>query len=266
MRKLWTFLFAMAIIVSCGDTDPSAKSSDTYTIKRVFDIGNSGSPTDIRVHFDFKVGTILSEISHVRLVFVPGSKGLSKEKAESLDLGSFFELTVSSTSHQVAKVDTDIKDAESKPITNGAYTAYIVVLKVDGKIEVSKGEKFTLSDSPIYVGDYIGTWEDLGPPGPAKFSMSLRIADDYSGKMFYANADFKPFGTGSEDATTTLTVDGALISSFVLNQLIGDYKGGCAASGTLTGTVEDDINLVLYTFSWSDCDGTRDVKLKFTKQ
>jgi hypothetical protein len=96
--------------------------------------------------------------------------------------------------------------------------------------------------------------------------MSLIIEDDYTGKMFYANANFTPFGSGTQDARTTMTVSGTTITAFTLNQFINGYNGGCGANKTLTGTFEDDINLVLDTFSWADCDGTRDVILRFTRQ
>ena len=123
-----------------------------------------------------------------------------------------------------------------------------------------------MEDKPIYAGDYIGTWEDLGPPGPAKTIMSMRITPDYKGEMFYASNKFMPFGTGSQDAVITMTVNGATIASFVLNQAVGGYKGGCIATQTLTGRFVDDVNLVLDNFNWPDCDGTRDVALQFFKQ
>jgi hypothetical protein len=96
--------------------------------------------------------------------------------------------------------------------------------------------------------------------------MSLHIADDYSGRMFYANDTFKPYGAGTQDALTTMNISGTSISSFTLNQFIEGYKGGCPANKNLTGHFNDDIELVFETFEWADCDGKRNVILKFTKQ
>lgn len=121
-------------------------------------------------------------------------------------------------------------------------------------------------DAPPFAGDYIGSWEDLGPPGPAKFPMSLRIANDYTGQMFYANGAFRPFGKGSEDAKTTMTISDTQITSFILDQFIDGYQNGCEATKTLTGHIENGNELVFDKFEWVDCDGIRDVLLKFKKK
>jgi len=121
-------------------------------------------------------------------------------------------------------------------------------------------------EHPPFAGDYIGSWEDLGPPGPATFPMSLRIADDYTGQMFYANGAFRPFGAGTEDAKVTMLIDGSAISSFVLDQFIKGYKNDCRNTQTLTGHIEGENELVLDKFTWADCDGVREVLLKFKKK
>lgn len=271
-RVINTFVglaLAGCFVTSCGDEEGSVQASDMYTLTTIYDVGNTGNSSDIRVNFDLKIGTDLTKLSEVRLVLVRGSKSLSKQKAGSLSPGSFFTVPLQSGSHQSIKITADIKDSDAEPIINGEYTAFIVTLGTDNAIGISAGKKFALADKPVYAGDYVGVWEDLGPPGPGKFAMSMRIADNYSGKMFYANADFKPFGSGSQDALVTMTVNGTEISAFVLDQLIENYPNdptGCAATKSLTGNFEDDINLVLDTFVWSDCDGSRQVKLKFTRQ
>ena len=139
------------------------------------------------------------------------------------------------------KATTALKDSDGTTITNGDYKAYIAVIGKENTRQVSVVKEFTLRDKPIYAGDYLGTWKDLGPPGPATFPMSLTIADDYTGKMFYANSDFKPFGSGTQDALITMELDGVIISSFVLDQLIPGYKGGCLATETLTGKFDETL-------------------------
>ena len=164
------------------------------------------------------------------------------------------------------KGTSSLKDADGDAIKNATYDAYVVTFESGKAVQITDAVRFTLADQPVFAGNYIGTWEDLGPPGPATFPMSLIIKTDYTGQMFYANANFKPFGSGSQDATTSMTVSGNLTVSFVLNQSIPGYKAGCAAQKTLTGRFVNDINLVLDTFTWADCDGTREVKLSFTRQ
>jgi hypothetical protein len=260
------FLVLLIVLSSCGeDSSSSSDFSNIYTVAKVYDVGNDNNAGDIRLSLEFQTSQF-SKLEEVRLVIVKSSKILSKSQAKDLLPGKFFSIPLSNISKQVVKPLETLTDSDGDEIHNGSYKAYIVILGIDNSLQLTEGKAFTLADAPQYAGDYIGTWEDLGPPGPAKFPMSLKIANDYSGKMFYANANFKPFGSGAQDATTTMTVNGTALSAFNLNQFIEGYNGGCVASKTLTGNFEDDLNLVLDTFEWSDCDGTRQVKLKFTRQ
>jgi hypothetical protein len=239
---------------------------NVYTVSRAYDIGNNGNASDIRLNLDFSASAKISDLEEVRLVIAKNSKTLTIDQVLELTSGNFLELTISGDVKQVIKPLATLKDSDGDVITNGNYKAYIATFGIEGSKQLSEAKELVLSDKPVFAGDYIGTWEDLGPPGPAIFPMSLRIADDYSGKMYYANATFTPFGSGIQDAITSMSVTGTTITSFTLDQLIGGYMSGCAANKTLTGDFNDDINLVLDTFSWSDCDGTRNVILKFTKQ
>ncbi len=260
-------------IASCGD-DPVQKQNpsfqlpdELYEVIMVYDIGNNNNETDIRTELKFLTSANLADIEEARLVIVKASESFTVQQIDGLASGNFLNLSLSNTAKQIIKPSSgSLKDSDGSAIGNGSYKVYVAILGKENSRQLSEPKNIVLADKPIYAGSYIGTWEDLGPPGPAKFPMSLRISDNYTGKMFYANATFTPFGTGSEDATTTMVVDGITITSFELTQLIGGYMGGCPANETLTGQFEDDINLNLATFSWADCDGTRNVILKFTKQ
>jgi hypothetical protein len=256
----------MVFQTSCGKEDAFTLPDNVYTIAKVYDVGNSGNSTDIRVHLTFLASVNTSDLVESKLVIVKGTQSLSKEQVAALSPDRFMAIPLSNTAKQVVKPTSTMKDADGDPIVNGSYKVYVAVQGKQDALQISNGKEFTLSDVSIYSGDYTGTWQDLGPPGPAQFPMSMRIAADYTGRMFYANANFAPFGSGAQDALVTLTVNGSIITSFVLNQFISGYNGGCSANKTLTGHFDDDINLVLDTFSWADCDGTRDVVLKFTRQ
>ena len=207
-----------------------------------------------------------ADLVESRLVIVKATKTLLQEQVAALPPDRFMTFPVSSTAKQVVKPVSAMNDTDGDPIVNGSYKAYIAVLGIKNALQVSVAKEFTLSDVSVFSGNYVGTWQDLGPPGPAQFPMSMRMAADYSGSMFYANANYTPFGSGAQDALVSMTVNESMITSFVLTQFILGYNGGCSASKTLTGHFDDDINLVLDTFSWADCDGTRDVVLKFTRQ
>lgn len=262
-------LLFLALIASCGKNDapPAFQLPEgIYTINKVYDIDNTNSFADVRVELTALSTVNVADLVEARLVFSKATKTFTQDQISGLAPDSFFSIPIAAPGNQVIK-PTSFKDADGDAIVNGvAYKIYIGVIGKQDAKQLSASKVFTLEDKPIYAGDYVGTWQDLGPPGPATFPMSLRIVEDYSGKMFYANSSFTPFGSGTQDATTTMQVNGTVITSFVLNQFILGYNGGCSATKTLTGNFNDDVNLVLDTFSWADCDGTRDVVLKFKKQ
>lgn len=274
MKNIINVLCVCTLMVSCGE-DNFQLPANVYTIDKVYDIGNNGNAADIRLEVTVLSTINTSELVEVRLIIVKASNNFSEEQIATLAQGNYFSIPLANTANQGIK-PSSIKDSDGDNITNGiAYKVYIGILGKQDSKQLSEPKEFTLSDKPIYAGDYVGTWEDLGPPGPGKFPMSLRIADDYSGQMFYATTDFKPFKGGLQDAKTSMTINGTIISSFILNQFIKGYSGGpdatnptpnCPAQETLTGRIEDDVNLVFDTFIWADCDGTRNVKLSFKKK
>lgn len=280
MNKTYVF-FAMLFpmfLASCGKDDASTFQlpADIYTIDKVYDIANSNSAADVRVEVVALSTLQVADLMDVLLLFTKASKTFSFDQIDGLAPGNFFSFPISATKNQVIK-PTSFKDADGDAIVNGVpYKVYIVIVGKQGAKQLSASKDFTLANKPIYAGDYVGTWEDLGPPGPGNFPVSLRIADSYASQMFYT-PNFVPYGRGTslQDVTATLVVTGTTFS-FVANQFIDKYigggafttgnTGGCPASKTLTGVVQDDINLVFDTFSWADCDGTRDVKLRFKRQ
>ncbi|MBX7151889.1 hypothetical protein K1X84_09640 [bacterium] len=261
-------LLSVFVCLACKDGGETFQlPANVYSVEKIYDVGNSGSASDFRIYVNFNSAVNIDDLEEVRLVIVKSSDDFSTDQIDALVGGNYFPMTISNAASQVIKPGADIKDSDGDPIANNtSYSLYIATIGQSNSHQLSEAKLFTLQDKPVYAGDYVGTWEDLGPPGPAKFGMSLRISENYTGQMFYADTTFMPFGNGAQDATITMTVSGTEITSFVLNQFISGYNGGCAAQKTLTGHFEDDINLVLDTFNWADCDGTRDVKLLFRKK
>jgi hypothetical protein len=273
----------LAHAFSCGkDPDPKLSPpafqlpANVYSITKVYDIGNNSSPNDLRVEVTFLTSVALTDLVEARLVIVKASKSLTVDQISTLTSSNSFTIALSASASQVIK-PAGASDSDGDPVVNGTpYRVYVAILGKEGTKQLSGAKDITLADKPVFAGNYVGSWGDLGPPGPGTFPMSMRIADDYSGQMFYANANFTPYSpTGAQDATTTIVVTGDAFS-FNLNQFIPGYSGGgapggtptpnCPASKTLTGHIVDDIRLVFDTFSWADCDGTRDVKMEFTRQ
>lgn len=276
---MWAML---AHAFSCGkDSAPVVPPAfqlpaNVYSITKVYDIGNNFNSNDLRVEVTFLVSVALADLVEARLVVVKASKSFIQDEISTLSSTNSFAISLSTTAKQVIK-PSGTNDSDGDPIVNGTpYQVYVAILGKEGTRQLSNAKGITLADKPVFAGNYVGSWEDLGPPGPGTFPMSMRIADDYSGQMFYANANFTPYSpTGAQDATTTIVVTGDAFS-FNLNQFILGYSGGgapggtptpnCPASKTLTGHIVDDLKLVFDTFSWADCDGTRDVQMEFTRQ
>lgn len=256
---------------SCGDDPKFTFPEIVYTIDKVYDIGNASAATDLRIHAIFNKEINLANIKETRAVIVKGGQSLNVEDVPNLALGNYYVVPPSDSELQIIKPSSTTRDADGSQIANDIeYKLYMIVIGSDDAIAVSDSKNFTLKDRPIYAGDYVGNWHDIGPPGPADTRTSLRIRDDYTGQMFFS-PNFIPFGRGEQDETVAMNVNGSTITAFALNQLIIGYTGtlgpvGCPASGTLTGRFEDDINLILNQFEWADCDGTRQVTLNFTKQ
>lgn len=270
------FLWAMlAHAFSCGKDSTFQLPPNVYSISKIYDIANNSNSSDLRVEVSFLASASLSDLLEVRLVIVKASKSFSQDQITTLSPTNYFSIPLSASPNQVIK-PIGTNDSDGDAVVNGtSYVVYVAILGKEGTRQLSNSKAFTSADKPILAGDYVGTWQDLGPPGPGTFPMSLRIADDYSGRMFYANANFTPFASGAQDATTTMVATGTAIS-FNLNQFMPGYSGGgapggsptpnCPASKTLTGQILDDITMVFDTFSWADCDGTRDVVLRFTRK
>jgi len=286
MKKKFRLLMALIFMVSvsCGGEDPAAEPVvdpfhlpvRLFLIEKVYDIANNGNSSDVRVELRVSSFIETSDLVDVRLVMTKASATFTEDQIEGLAAGTFFSIPISSDARQVVK-PAGIMDSDGDAIVNGtAYKIYMAVIGKENTTQLSSAKELTLQNKPVYAGDYVGTWRDLGPPGPGEFPVTLRIAEDYTAQLFYSS-DFTPYGRGpaEQDVTAVLTITGDTFT-FDANQFIDKYigggaftagsDGGCPASSVLSGTIQDDITLDFDEFSWADCDGTRDVKMKFTRK
>jgi hypothetical protein len=278
INKIKIIAFALtlnlSLISSCGNDPKFQFPLDAFKIDKVYDIGNANDASDVRIHIAVSKDVSISNINEIRTVVVKNGKKITEADVSTIKAGNYFSITpTGDDKNQVIKPSSSTKDFDGSPIINETtYQLYAIVIGKDDAISITSPKEFKLLNRPIYAGNYLGSWRDLGPPGPANTPTTLRINDDYTGQMFFSD-DFQSFGFNAQDEIVEMSVNGNVISSFKLQQNIGGYSGnppkaglsGCPASGVLTGNFEDDINLKLNQFSWSDCDGTRGVILTFTK-
>lgn len=274
-RKLFFVLTISALSQSCREDSSSSFElpPEQFSITNVYDIGNQGNSNDIRVELKASPTIDITNIQELRLILVKTSQTITLEQIASLPAGNFFSIPLTAADQVVHP--TGLNDSEGEPISNGtSYTIILATLGIKKSMQLSNSQQLTLQDKPIYAGEYLGTWEDLGPPGPGKFPISMRIENDYSVDLFYSD-NYKPYGKGTQDLTATLNITGSSFT-FAANQFIDKYTGGgnfttgtgggCPTSKTLTGKIDNQITLDFDVVSWADCDGTRDVKIKFTRQ
>lgn len=278
LRFLFFLLFISVCILQIGcsktNTVPFSLPDHLYSIKSVLDIGNSGNAADIKLTVDPATTIVTTDIQNVRVIITKAIKGINENDGLGLASDRYFIFPVSTSKLQVIRPNAGLKDSDGDAIKAGDFKAYIFILGKENSTQLSDPKAFTLTERPPLAGDYKGTWEDLGPPGPGVFDISLRIKDDYSGSLFYS-ANYTPYGKGGsiDDAKIILkvTVDHF---TFNMNQFIGQYlgggafgaNGGCPNVKDLSGSIVDDISLVFDKFVWTDCDGSREVKMKFTRQ
>ena len=245
-----------------------------YTIKSVIDIGNNGNASDIKITVDPSNLLVASDILNTRIIVTKAAKSITEKAAGSLASGKYFSFAVNTAKGQIIKPDATVKDSDGDIIKAGDYNAYVFIQGKENSTQLSTPKSFTLSDKPVLAGDFLGTWEDLGPPGPGSFTISLRINVDYTGSLFYSD-NFRPYGKGGtlDDAKMLFTFSGNRFTCN-MNQFIGQYtgggafgaNGGCPNVKELSGSVAEDVSLVFDQFIWADCDGSREVKMKFTKK
>jgi hypothetical protein len=274
-RFLLCTMLISACCIRCGDdsSDSFELPPDQFSINNVYDVGNNSNASDIQV--DVKAATTIdvTSIQELRLIIVKASKTITLDQIADIQTGNFFSMPVTAGNQIINP--TGINDSDGDPIANDTpYNIVIGVLGIKNSKQLSNSKQLTLQNKPIYAGDYIGTWEDLGPPGPGKFTISMKIDNDYAAKLFYSS-NYTPYGKGTQDVTAILVVTGTSFT-FSANQFIDNYTGGgnfttgtgggCPTSKNLTGKIVDKITLDFDVASWDDCDGTRDVKIKFTRQ
>jgi len=203
-KALVSLIFTM--LLSCGEATKELEfqlPAELYTVSGAYDVANNNDISDVRIDVLASSALRISDVVEVRLVISKASKPFREEQITTLVAGNFFTVPISTATKQIIR-PAATNDTDGDGIVNGMpYQVYVAIIGKQESRQLSVSRDLTLLDRPIYAGDYVGTWEDLGPPGPAVFPMSLRVADDYTGRLFYANASFRPFGKGAEDATTT---------------------------------------------------------------
>jgi hypothetical protein len=263
LQLLTAILILCCGFVSCKKDDPSVSFPvNAVTIKKVYDIGNNSNASDVRADLTFDPSVNLSDITEVRLII--SKSAIKTEAAKALPTNNYQTITTASAD-QIGKFEGTVKDAEGATIANGVdYNLYVALTARGDAFYLSKPVSFILKNKPIYAGDYKGVWNDALFKN---FEVTMKLLEDYTGEIYYSNS-FKACCGGISDGSVQVVFNATTITSFVVNQFLGDYKGGhCPATYTAKGTVSDDIILLITDLTGSDCDGNHTPgTIKLTRQ
>jgi hypothetical protein len=249
----------LAALSGCGggNSDDGAAPTlkhpvDAIVIERAHDVGNAGDGSDVRLTLTIDP-QVQADLADLR-VLVSTTPLTLEQAVGAADYGS--PVTLSAAGQVAVKLPGTARDTAGAPLANGVpYQVYALAQFGGEERYLSATKQITLLDQPIFAGSYSGVWNDAIVKD---FRVTMRLGADYRGEIFYS-PNFKPCcppGT-SNDGTVQVAIDGATISSFVVQQYLGSYKGGhCKATYTGRGEVTDEVTLSILELSGSDCDGT----------
>lgn len=250
--------FVSLAALGCGD-DAGAPSATLgqVNLAKLHDVGNSGGSADILTQFDSST-LVGSAIEEVRLIFVKAPTDLSEADALALSADRYYAAGAPAANAPLTRLPASLNDSDGAPVANDVpYRVYVLALSGGGVGRLSAPRDLTLKDRPVYAGKYVGLWTD----GLGSFDFSIRISDDYTGKMYYTN-NFRGCCGPTQDATFVMQVEGSTITSFAIDQYLVAYPSAgdhCPTKASSEGSFTDEITLVLAPFRFSDCDGDRTV-------
>jgi hypothetical protein len=253
-KSIWLItMLSMFLTYSCKKKDSPTYSDilDKITEAKIYDIGNTGTGSDILIHFSLAASHTLTEAS---IFLVPAGQTFSLKNA--VDLAPALKRTVTLQKGVIQykiKLSGLTQDVQGHTMTKeSAYILYIFQKQDDLSGALSKGYPVILKDQDPVIGDYRGVWNDALFKN---FTLTLRMMDAQNGMMFYSE-NFKSCCKGDHDGKVIIRSNGTTISSFTFNQFLGDYNGGhCEATYTAQGLWEDDISFTISNITGKDCDG-----------
>jgi hypothetical protein len=262
MKKILAIMLSLTLAVSivsflsCGSGSTPTPAfefpANSVSISKVYDIGNNGNSTDIRVDFKISTTDVLQKVEEARLIVSKNT--LTLVQIKSLAAESYETISKPTDLTPIGRVSSSIKDSEGNAVVNDVLYKIYIVIKHSDAFSLSNAIDITLRNKPIYAGRYKGLWNDALFPN---FKVTMILNDDYNGEIFYTDNFITccPAG-GTSDATVKFVINGATISLFEAKQFLGSYNGGnCPATYTAAGTVTNELTLSISNLTGTDCDG-----------
>lgn len=238
---------------SCKKDDPASFNPNTISQLESFDAGNAVSAGDIYILLQFNSKTVATE---ARLIIGLNDEisAFSADMIDGLTADRYQTIDIKSNEPIRMYLDSTLTTISGNPIGLGQVYAIKIIMVYKGVTKLADIDSHvTLSDQYPLNGSYSGTWTDnIYTDFPVSAILSFDT-DRLIGPFFYT-ADFVACCGGSDDGDVELVLDGNNITSFVYNQDLPDYMGGCPGTYEGTGQVKNPVTIEI-DFTGDDCDG-----------
>lgn len=148
------------VFFACNDDEVIPLTPDLVTETKLYDLGNNGDASDLRV--DFKVNDNLN-VAEYRVMILPSSIPIDVSVAQALSQSSYVSIAPSTgITYSVNRLPASLLDVNGNAVTNGTpYTSGVLAVGT-GDVQLSSGAfsgRVVLADQGIYSGRYFPTAE-----------------------------------------------------------------------------------------------------------
>jgi len=252
-------LICLGLLISCSSADDEPSSLTTTNIitpGNILDVGKNGDASDLFVKFSISDVQLADA---VRLVIIPSSSATSTSNLDATNISaSSYQQVQANRLENKIKLNSSLLDIDQNALKpNEAYDLAFIVIK-GGVEQVNRSVgSFELQDQNIYLGKYVGGWED-NHFGDTRFSVVLDTEENGIKGPFYFLETFESCCGGDNDGEMKLTIEDNNRVTFRYSQELGSYRGSpCDGVYTGEGVIRNDNSGITINidFNGSDCEG-----------
>lgn len=248
-------LFTLLLLVSCSSDDESPENlivSKNLVVNRVYDLDNESNAQDVYVSITINNIEGLSEVRAI-IAETAGIATLTKAKIEGLSVNNYSTFNVTNRI-VTGRLNSEQTDINGKALSLNTDYQVVIYNPIDFTISIASNA-FMLTNAAPLAGEYVGTWNDnLFSDILVSARISSSTSDGpYSGDFFISTNLTAAWGAAT-DGDISFTLINNEIEAFRYDQNLPDYMGGCPGVYVGTGSIEDNITLVI-NFTGDDCDG-----------
>ena len=249
MKKLYLPLL-LYFLFSCKTEEGTNINIDVIKELQVFDVGMANDASDVYLIIEEEEDNMAQEL---RIVLIPGSSSLTANIAMGLPQDRYLSIPVEQLPFK-GTMDGETKDSEGNNLTTNIDYKVQIILVVNDEMAIASKEATIklVTDHPL-SGNYRGTWDDNLY---SNFPITARLTffgDNGSGPFFYTGG-FTSCCGGNDDGDISLKITGTTINTFIYNQDLIDFMGGCPGNYSGEGNFTFPFTFSI-DFTGNDCEG-----------